>query len=231
MKKPVVDYRQFRFSKLNSPTFRHLKLLWSWPVYLAVFFIASHFIPPKDAFFVHSPLDDMIPFCEWLVLPYVGWYLLIVGSLLHFALYDIEGFKKLQTFLMITHIVAIVFYLLLPTRIDLRPEVFPHDNILTDLVGLLYAVDTPTNACPSMHVAVSLAIASAWAKAKAAPTVSRIVAVCFALAVCASTVLIKQHSIIDGFAAVAMCLPIELIVYRKWYAARVARCKSRRLDK
>ena len=27
MKQPVVDYRKFRFSKLNDPEFSHLKLL------------------------------------------------------------------------------------------------------------------------------------------------------------------------------------------------------------
>ena len=58
------------------------------------------------------------------------------------------------------------------------------------------------------------------------PWIPAICTVCFALAVCASTVLIKQHSIIDGFAAVAMCLPIELAVYREWYAARLKRRKQ-----
>ena len=30
MKKPVVDYRQFRLNKLNDPQFSHLKLLLGW---------------------------------------------------------------------------------------------------------------------------------------------------------------------------------------------------------
>ena len=33
MKKPVVDYRKFRLSKLNDPEFSHLKLLLFWPFY------------------------------------------------------------------------------------------------------------------------------------------------------------------------------------------------------
>ena len=32
MKKPMVDYRQFRLSKLNTPEFSHLKLLGGWIV-------------------------------------------------------------------------------------------------------------------------------------------------------------------------------------------------------
>ena len=29
----AVDYRQFRLSKLNDESFRHLKLLLFWPIY------------------------------------------------------------------------------------------------------------------------------------------------------------------------------------------------------
>ena len=32
-KRRLVDYRQFRFSKLNTPEFEHLKYLLFWPVY------------------------------------------------------------------------------------------------------------------------------------------------------------------------------------------------------
>ena len=32
MKKPVTDYREFRLSKLNSPEFKHVKLLLFWSV-------------------------------------------------------------------------------------------------------------------------------------------------------------------------------------------------------
>lgn len=29
----IVDYRNFRFSKLNTPEFKHLKYLAYWPVF------------------------------------------------------------------------------------------------------------------------------------------------------------------------------------------------------
>ena len=38
MKKPVVDYRQFRLSKLNDPQFSHLKLLAGWIGYFLLYF-------------------------------------------------------------------------------------------------------------------------------------------------------------------------------------------------
>jgi len=36
-RKPIIDYRSFRFSKLGTDEFRHLKLLIYWPVFLVFF--------------------------------------------------------------------------------------------------------------------------------------------------------------------------------------------------
>ena len=48
MKKPVVDYRQFRLSRLNDPQFSHLKLLLGWVVYFLFYFLTENFIPPES---------------------------------------------------------------------------------------------------------------------------------------------------------------------------------------
>ena len=150
MKKPVVDYREFRLSRLNEPRFSHLKLLLGWVVYFALYFITENLIPAEKCTPVHMWLDDVIPFCEWFLLPYVFWYLLIVVSLGYFALYDVDSFKRLQTFIMITQAAAMIVYIVFPTRQDLRPEVFPRDNFLTACVGFLYRFDTNTGVCPSL---------------------------------------------------------------------------------
>ena len=86
MRKPVVDYRQFRFSKLNDPQFSHLKLLLGWIIYFSMYFLTENLIPSEKCIVVHGRLDDLIPFCEWFVIPYVFWYLLIVITLLYFVL-------------------------------------------------------------------------------------------------------------------------------------------------
>ncbi len=217
MKKPTVDYRGFRLSKLGDPRFSHLLLLLGWVVYFLGYVLTENLIPAEKCYSVHSPLDDLIPFCEVFVLPYVGWYLLIVFSLGYFALYNVESFKKLQIFIMITQGVALLIYILFPTRQDLRPVEFPRDNLLTDLVGLLYTVDTNTGVCPSLHCAYSIGIASVWLKE---PDVSRwfkgFILVSVVL-ICLSTMFIKQHSAVDFFAALPICLLAELVLYGKYY--------------
>lgn len=215
MKKPIVDYRQFRFSKLKDPQFSHLLLLLGWVGYFILYFLTENLIPAENCTPVHSPLDDLIPFCEWFLIPYVFWYALIVISLGYFLLYNVDSFKRLQTFIIITQIVAMAAYILFPTRQDLRPTEFPRDNLLTQVVGMLYAFDTNTGVCPSLHVAYSLGIASVWVKEKGVSRWWKAFVVIAVILICLSTAFIKQHSVVDIAAALPVGLLAEGLVYSK----------------
>ena len=46
--------------------------------------------------------------------------------------------------------------------------------------------------------------------------------VIFVILVCLSTVFLKQHSVLDGFAAVPMCLLGELILYGGWWKNKIS---------
>ncbi len=217
MKQPVIDYRTFRLSKLNTPEFSHLKLLLGWVGYFALYLLTENLIPAEKCTPVHCALDDIVPFCEWFIIPYVLWYVLVAGSLLYFLLYHIEGFKKLQTYIIITQVVAMAAYILFPTRQDLRPEVFARDNLATRLTGLIYSLDTNTGVCPSLHVGYSLGIASAWLREKNVAWPWKCFVVIFVILVCLSVTFVKQHSVVDIFAAIPMCLLAEILVYYVLY--------------
>ena len=90
MRKPVVDYRTFRLNRIHEPEFAHLKLLLGWVVYVVLFVLTENLIPPEDCYPVHCFLDDLIPFCEIFLIPYVFWYFLIALSLLFFLLYKLR---------------------------------------------------------------------------------------------------------------------------------------------
>lgn len=217
MRTPEVNYREFRLSNINEPRFSHLKLLLGWLGYFALYFITEQLIPVENCYVIHSRLDDMIPFCEWFVLPYVGWYLLIVWSLAYFALYHTDAFRRLQIYIIITQVVAMAVYILFPNMQDLRPAVFPRNNLLTDIVALLYRADTNTNVFPSLHVAYSIGIASVWLKENEASWKTKTFVTIFVVLVCLSTAFIKQHSVLDGFAAIVLCIGAEIAVYGKDY--------------
>ena len=220
MRKPVVDYRLLRLSNITSPLYRHLLLLLGWVVYFCLYFLTENPIPAEDCYPVWCKLDDLIPFNEFFVLFYVGWYALIVLSLGYFLLYSVESFKGLQTYIMITQALAMVCYIAFPTRQDLRPAEFPRENILTWIMGIIYQFDTNTGVCPSLHVAYSLGIASAWLKEKSAAWYVKLAVTVFVIGVCLSVAFTKQHSAVDIFAALPVCAVAEVFAFRKYYKNR-----------
>ena len=201
----------------NEKGYSHLNLLFGWIVYFALFLVTENCIPPEACTPVYTPLDDSIPFWEGFLIPYVLWYGWIVFSLLWMLRHHVDGFRCLQIYFTLVQLVAMVIYISFPNRQDLRPEVFPRDNILSRGVALLYSVDTNTGVCPSMHVALSLGMVSAWLKEREVGWFWKVAAVVFGAAVCLSTVFLKQHSVLDFFAALPLCLLAEIIAYGKSY--------------
>lgn len=221
MKKPVVDYRTFRLSRINEPQFAHLKLLFGWVVYFAFYFLTENLIPPEKCHVIHCALDDRIPFNEFFLIPYTFWYLLIVISLGWFALYNVQHFRDLQTYIMITQAIAVIVYIVYPSRQDLRPTEFLRDNLLTHIAALLYAFDTSTGVCPSLHVAYSLGIASTWLKEKDASPWWKTFVVLAVILICVSTTFVKQHSVVDVLAALPVGITAEWLVFRKKWGEQV----------
>ncbi len=217
MKKPVVDYRELRLSRINEPRFSHLKLLLGWVGYFLLYFLTENLIPAERCHPIHCRLDDLIPFCEYFLVFYVFWYALVFGSLLYYLLYDVDSFKKLQTYIIITQVVAMACYILFPSRQDLRPDVFLRDNLLTRLMAFIYTFDTSTGVCPSLHVAYSLGIASVCWKDRTAPLPWKILLTILVILICLATAFVKQHSVLDILAALPLGLLAEILVYGRSY--------------
>lgn len=224
MKKPVVDYRQLRPSNLNTPEYSHLLYLLGWLGYFILYFLTENLIPAASCHPVHCRLDDVIPFCEYFVIPYTFWYVFIVLTLLYFVLYDPKGFKKLMTFIIVAQVVAVLVYIVYPTRQDLRPEEFLRSNFFTWVMSLIYAFDTNTGVCPSLHVAISIGLASAWCKEEGVRRGWKIFTVIAACLISIATAFVKQHSVVDILAALPLAVLCEIIAYGKsWWLPRLRR--------
>lgn len=217
MKKQMVDYSGFKFSRINEPEYKHLYLILGWVVYFALYFITENFIPAEKCHPIHCYLDDVIPFCEYFLVFYCFWFLLILGSLLYYLLFDVYSFKKLQTFIMITQAIAMFIYIVYPSRQDLRPEVFAHTNFLTDLMAFIYRFDTSTGVCPSLHVAYSMGVVSVVLKKQDVKTFWKVLLVVVVIFICLSTAFVKQHSFVDIIAALPVSLVAEYFVFGKDY--------------
>lgn len=213
----MVDYRDFRFSRIGEPQFSHVKLWLTWPIYFALYFLTENLIPAERCHVMHCFLDDLIPFNEYFLVFYTGWYLLVFGSLLYYFLYDVPRFRQLDLYIFVTQMVAMACYILFPSRQDLRPEVFPRENVFTWIMGLIYTFDTNTGVCPSLHVAYSLAIVSVVVKDEHLKRGTKWFVTIFSILVCLSTAFVKQHSVVDILAAIPVVLLGEVIIYGKDY--------------
>ena len=220
MNRRPYDYSGFSLHRLNEPRFAHAKLLAGWIGYFAMYFITENLIPVERCHEIHCALDDLIPFHEGFVIFYVGWYLYVVAALAYTFFYNVEGFKKLQVFIMITQAVAMLCYIVYPSIQHLRPEQFPRENFFTWVLGIIYTFDTPTGVFPSLHVAYSAGIVSVSLKDKELPFGWKAFVVFFAVMVCFAVSFVKQHSALDVVFALPLGLMAEALVYRDWWAAR-----------
>ena len=216
-KKKPVDYSGFSLRRLNEPRFSHVKLLGGWIFYFIMYFITENLIPREACHPIHCALDDMIPFNEFFLIFYVGWYALVFGALAYTFFYDVPSFRKLQIFIIVTQVIAMTCYVLYPSRQDLRPEVFERENVLTALMAFIYSFDTSTGICPSLHVGYSLGILSVALKDRELGAGWKALLSFVVLMICLAVCFVKQHSALDVFWALPMCLVAEIITYGRDY--------------
>ncbi len=201
----------------QTETCGHYLWLLFWPLYLLRYFVIENCNPAAGYTVIHCPLDDRIPFQEGFLIFYCLWYVLIVGMHLYTAVEDPLGFRKYSKFLLISMSASTAIFLLFPSCQQLRPEVFPRDNLMTDLVSLLYSIDTNTNVFPSEHVIGSLAAVAAAAHSPKIRNTWKFCAIALlAVLICLSTLFLKQHSVLDLLAA----LPISAVTYYLCYGRK-----------
>lgn len=214
-KRKMIDYSSFRLNKLNTEEFGHLKLLLFWPLYGIMFGFVERFSPIETYYPMHCAVDDLIPFNEYFVIPYLFWFVFLVGMILDLLLYNVDGFRKMMKFIIITYSVSIAIYLIFPTCQELRPAAFERDNIFTRFMFYFYQFDTNTNVCPSIHVIGSMAtVFAVWNDDYWGTKCGKTAAAVICFFICASTVFLKQHSILDVFAALPLCAVAYVICYK-----------------
>ena len=211
----LYDYSGFSLKRLNEPKFSHIKMLIFWPLFGLLFnLLEKVFI--RDYNDIYIKLDDYIPFCEVFVIPYYFWFLFLIGMLIYGFLFDVPAFKNYMKVTMLTYGICILTYIIYPNAQQLRPETFARDNIFIDIVKRIHSVDTNTNVCPSMHVTGSFAVYFAARKSLLFSSFKwRVAFFVTTLLICASTVFLKQHSIVDVFAGIIVSYAVYPFVFKK----------------
>lgn len=145
--------------------------------------------------------EDAIPFApEWVTIytaTFIFWMLGLVVCMTR----ERELCFRMFTGLYIAELICAVFFIALPTVID-RPEA-AGSLYYERLLALFYASDQPTNLFPSMHCMFAYMVFRSFMIAKLDKPVV-IGSGLFAALVCASTVLVKQHFLLDTFAGIIL---------------------------
>lgn len=194
--------------------YSHAWLLSYFFIYMIWFFVLENRMVTSVTY-LHSPLDNLIPFQEWFVIPYFLWFPYLFIGIGYLFLKDAREFYQLGAMLAIGLTVCLLIYTIWPNGQMLRPATFARNNICTRIVHWLYAFDTPTNVCPSIHVYNSLVVHIAlWRSRhlKNRPYI-RYGSLILTFLICASTVFLKQHSIIDGICAIILSIIMYGFVY------------------
>ena len=160
-----------------------------------------------------TPLDAVIPLrTEWIivyVLAYVQWAIGLIAAAKERKelCYRILGGELVAKFL------CLLCFLLLPATIS-RPEIIgnaPWDK----LTRLIYSIDTPDCLFPSLHCLESYICFRGATLSEKLPRWYTFVTGVFAVMVFASTVLVKQHFLVDIIAGIIVG-EIGLQISRFW---------------
>lgn len=191
----------------------HVWFIMYFPVYLAGYQLVEKLVPSGSSYWVsYMPIDDKIPFVEGFVIAYITWYLVMFAAAFFLYLKDRKELVRYMLFVIIGLSACLIFFLILPNGQDLRPDPLPRDNIFTRIISIIYAADTNTNVLPSMHVVGSGAVVCAAIKSK---PLRRYFwwALIINVIITASTVLIKQHSMLDIITGIGFSVLLYLCIY------------------
>lgn len=173
----------------------------------------------SDYYIMHIALDDIIPFNEYFIIPYLLWFMYVAGTVAYFFFTDVKGYYKLCTMLFTGMTISLVVCTVFPNGTDFRPILDPTKNVFTKLVSYLYAADTCTNVFPSIHVYNSICVHLAVLRSERLSRnhIVKFSSLALMVSICLATVFLKQHSAFDGFGSIAMAYIMYYFVYAGSY--------------
>lgn len=185
---------------------RHLVLkLFGTSLIIGVFFVAYLHLLHHPSYPVtmmpSTALDRLLPFQPQALFLYLSLWLYVgVGPGLQLRLLDLVNYTAWAAMLCVVGLVIFYFW---PTQVPpLGFDVSPYFGF-----AMLQAVDAAGNACPSMHVAFSsftLIRIDNVLRSIGAPKFMRAANVAWFAAIVFSTLLVKQHVVLDVFAGLVL---------------------------
>ena len=131
--------------------YRHVWILTYAFIYIPWFIYLEKTVT-NNYHIMHVAIDDLIPFNEYFIIPYLLWFVYIAGAVLYFFFTNVKDYYRLCTMLFTGMTISLVVCTVFPNGTDFRPVIDSGKNIWSAIVGILYSTDTCTNVFPSIHV-------------------------------------------------------------------------------
>lgn len=163
--------------------------------YMISYWIPKFIIDVNRAHYIYTYLDNLIPLFSPAVIIYILSFIQWIIAIYILLKQDTIFGYKVSLAIIIGSIIGFTIFLVFPTGV-LRTN-FEINNVFDWILSQIYFVDNPINACPSFHCFCSTITIIILKYSKNIDNKYRIINTIFSILVYASTLLTKQHYLID----------------------------------
>lgn len=201
------------YEKLSRRKYSHFLLLFVFVFLILWFEYLKATIVPQHI--MYSPIDSHIPFVQQFVVAYFFWFTYMAISLLYLGFNSKIDYYKMIIFLSLSMSISYIIFMIYPNAQFPRPIVTNND-IFSKMVLFLYRIDGTNNVFPSIHVANSIGVHCVLVNSDKLKHNYKVKALSLIvmLSICASTVFIKQHSIIDVGGGIILASILYFCIYK-----------------
>lgn len=162
--------------------------------------------------YLNFNIDQKIPFIPNFIYIYNTFYPFMFLTLFYLFKHDEKVYMKGIISGILGFLICDIIFLVYPT-IMLRPPI-PETNFLTDFVlKVTFFFDTPALNCfPSIHCLFCFQIIYSFIFTKHIKLKKKIPVIIYSLLIIMSTVLVKQHYVVDIISALSICIIANLLV-------------------
>lgn len=167
---------------------------------------------------IPSSLDDKLPFVPAMISIYILAFAQWIIGYIIIGRESREFCYRIYTGELLAKLMCLLCFVIYPTTIR-RPEI-TGTGVFDSLTQLVYNLDAPDNLFPSIHCLESYVCFRGALGVKKMPAWYKYAMLVMSLLVFASTVLVKQHYIIDMFGAVLVA-ELGLFLTEKFHMERI----------
>ncbi|QLG37348.1 phosphatase PAP2 family protein [Paenibacillus sp. E222] len=149
----------------------------------------------SDVFYNYAWIDTQIPFIKEFIYPYVSWMPILYLGFLYLGLTNKSLFWRMIITYNVGVIAANIVFAVFPTYVP-RPEAIG-TGLSSTLVQFIYTNDAPYNCFPSIHCLTSYLLFIIINRHLNFKPMARISWSIWLWLIIASTVFVKQHSLLD----------------------------------